>query len=82
MEKNHAVKLEFYSDTHGFDALRPEWEPLLARSAVNEIFLTWDWQTTWWDAYHPGDLWLLAGRDETGQLVGIASWFLEQRCWP
>ena len=31
-----------------FTTLAAEWNPLLERSAANTIFLTSEWQATWW----------------------------------
>jgi CelD/BcsL family acetyltransferase involved in cellulose biosynthesis len=72
------VKLELVTTTEQFEALGRDWNMLLPSNATNEIFLTWQWQSTWWQAYHPGDLWVLAGRDDEDNLVGIAPWFIEQ----
>lgn len=72
------MELHVFNTADGFDALRDEWDNLLAVSATNEVFVTYEWQKTWWDSYYPGDLWLIAGRDEAGRLVGIAPWFIEQ----
>jgi CelD/BcsL family acetyltransferase involved in cellulose biosynthesis len=72
------VKLEFVTTPERFEALGQQWNDLLLFNATNEIFLTWQWQSTWWNAYRPGDLWVLAGRDDAGELVGIAPWFIEQ----
>ncbi len=71
------MKLDIYHEDSAFELLRDEWNALLNRSVVNEIFLTWEWQATWWRAYAPGDLWLIVGRDENGALAGIAPWFRE-----
>lgn len=72
------MKLDLITTTDGFDALRPEWNDLLARSTTNQVFLTYQWQRTWWDAYQSGgELFLLVGRHQDGQLVGIAPWFRE-----
>lgn len=70
--------LTLYNERSGFDALQPEWNALLARSCFNSIFLTWEWQTTWWDSLGPGELLLLAWRDESGDLIGIAPLFLDE----
>ncbi len=60
----------------GFQALAPEWNPLLARSRFDTVFLTHEWQTTWWRHLQDGELWILAFRSpEDGQLVGIAPLF-------
>lgn len=63
-----------YRDESGFAALRAQWNELLSRSRFDALFLTWEWQTTWWRCLGQGELWLLAWRD--GQdLVGIAPLF-------
>lgn len=72
-----ALKLELVNSLEGFEALRTEWNPLLRHSTTDQVFLTYEWQRTWWDAYQPGELFLLAGRDVSGVLCGIAPWFIE-----
>ena len=65
------------SGTAGFRALEPEWNALVRRSRFNSIFLTYEWQTTWWEALGQGDLWIVALRcPRSAQLVGIAPLFL------
>jgi CelD/BcsL family acetyltransferase involved in cellulose biosynthesis len=71
--------LEFtlYRDESGFAALRSEWNDLLRRSRFDTIFLTWEWQTTWWRylGANRGPLYLLAARDGE-RLAGIAPLYL------
>lgn len=71
------MEITAYTTENVFDALQAEWNKLLHTSSDDLIFLTWEWQSSWWAAYHPGELWVLAVRDEGGQLVGIAPWFIE-----
>ncbi len=71
------MQLELITTLDGFEALQSEWNLLLPQNATNEIFLTWEWQSTWWHAYRPGDLWVIAARNEAGTLVAIAPWFIE-----
>lgn len=53
--------------------LRAAWEKLLAQSASDTIFLTWEWVSAWWAAYgRPGELRILLALDEDGSLRGIA----------
>lgn len=73
------MQLTVYRDETGFSALRGEWNALLARTAFDTLFLTWEWQSTWWAHLGSGELWLLAWRDEGGDLVGIAPLYLETR---
>lgn len=47
------------------------WNGLLARSATDVPFLTWQWQTTWWEAFGASPLHLFAVRAEDGDLVGL-----------
>ena len=57
----------------GFTALASEWNDLLARSRFDTLFLTYEWQTTWWQQLGEGDLWIVAFRQpESGRLIGIA----------
>jgi CelD/BcsL family acetyltransferase involved in cellulose biosynthesis len=66
------VHLTLYEGREGFAALRHEWNQLLMRSRFPSIFLTWEWQTTWWDCLGTGDLRILAWRRSDGELIGIA----------
>lgn len=69
------MKTQVYTDAAGFAALRQEWNPLLRNSASNTIFLTWEWQSTWWEHLGEGELYLIAVRDG-GHLSGIAPLYL------
>ncbi len=66
------MKIETYTDRSGFDALAGEWNDLLKRSAFDTLFLTWEWQRTWWEHLGEGDLFLITVRDNQGHLIGIA----------
>ena len=75
------MKLEWYADAQGFDALRPHWNAVLQSSATNTLFLTWEWQRAWWDNLGTGrDLWLAAARDEGGQVLAILPLFSQETC--
>jgi len=69
------VELIAYQDTTVFDVLKSEWNDVLGRAPINNIFYTWEWHSTWWDAYQPGELLVLACRQD-GKLVGIAPLFI------
>ena len=77
--KGWDVELIVYRDETGFDALRDEWNALLGRSRFDTIFLTWEWQSTWWRhlGAQRGPLYLLAAR-EAGRLIGILPLYLSQ----
>lgn len=69
------MKIELYQNDQIFSDLCAEWGDLLADSAVGHVFLTCEWQRTWWDVYQPGEIWSLVVRDDDGRLVALAPWF-------
>lgn len=72
-----SLNFELITSVERLESLRDEWNGLLPTNPTNEVFLTWEWQSTWWEAYLPGDLWVVAARDDNGALVGLAPWFRE-----
>ena len=71
------MKVQSFTDIKAFEVLHAEWNTLLKRSITDNPFSTYEWHSNWWDAYHPGDLWILAFRDDNDNLRGIASFFIE-----
>lgn len=69
------MQLKVFKDETGFDLLRPHWNGLLESSPANTLFLTWEWQSTWWRCLGEGELYLLAWFDDQ-RLVGIAPLYL------
>jgi CelD/BcsL family acetyltransferase involved in cellulose biosynthesis len=73
------MRIERHFEEGGFWALKPEWNALLHRSSSDTLFLTWEWQSTWWKHLGEGGLHLLGFRaEEDGRLVGIAPLFHTQ----
>jgi CelD/BcsL family acetyltransferase involved in cellulose biosynthesis len=73
------VDLTLYRDESGFAALKSEWNALLRRSRFDTIFLTWEWQETWWRCLGAarGPLYLLAVRQD-GRLIAILPLYLSE----
>lgn len=71
----YVVEITTYTDSSVFDALAGEWNALLSRSATKTLFLTLEWQKTWWQSLGEGDLRVIAMRDEAGALIGLAPLF-------
>jgi CelD/BcsL family acetyltransferase involved in cellulose biosynthesis len=73
------MDLTLYRDESGFVALKSEWNELLRRSRFDTIFLTWEWQETWWRFVGTarGPLYLLAVRHE-GRLMAILPLYLTE----
>ena len=66
------MQAKVYSNAAGFDALAAEWNELLYNSASDTIFLTHQWQSSWWHHLGDGAPTLITLRDESGRLVGLA----------
>jgi len=66
-------------DEEKFSNSQDEWNQLLANSNVDQLFLSWEWQYTWWQVFAIPNLMqlrLLAAVDENNQLVGLAPLYL------
>ncbi len=72
------MQLAAFTHDGVFEQLKSEWNQLLQQSTSNSVFSTWEWQSTWWEAYHPGELWVLTCRDDTDHLIGIAPCFISE----
>jgi CelD/BcsL family acetyltransferase involved in cellulose biosynthesis len=70
-----SLAVHAYHDADGFERLAGEWNDLLRRSAADTIFLTLEFQRTWWQCLGEGELLILAVRDDTDTLVGVAPLF-------
>jgi CelD/BcsL family acetyltransferase involved in cellulose biosynthesis len=68
--QENALQLAIYQGDEGFDALRGEWNALLRRSIVNQLFLTWEFQHIWWQHWGEGTIYFLTWRNQD-ELVGI-----------
>lgn len=66
------LTIEKITTREGFARLAPVWNPLLAASASDNLMLTWEWLTTWWEVFgEERELYLLLARDGD-ELIGIA----------
>lgn len=70
------MQTDIHTTPDAFDILAGEWNALLKRSTSDTLFLTNEWQKTWWRELGEGELRVLALR-EGGELVGIAPLFFE-----
>jgi CelD/BcsL family acetyltransferase involved in cellulose biosynthesis/peptidoglycan/xylan/chitin deacetylase (PgdA/CDA1 family) len=60
-------------DAAAWQRLAPVWNRLLEASAAGTTFLTWEWLSSWWQAYGTdGELNVLVARDDAGDVRGIA----------
>jgi len=59
--------------------MEPEWNTLLAASASDTAFLTWEWMASWWSAYHRGRNLELLRVDSADGLIGVLPLYEEGR---
>ena len=71
------MKIDWFTDAAIFETLEPEWNALLARSVSDTLFLTYDWQRTWWKHLGNDKLCVITIREDDGTLLGIAPLFEE-----
>ncbi|MEW6615444.1 MAG: GNAT family N-acetyltransferase [Thermodesulfobacteriota bacterium] len=72
------MKTELYTEDSAFSILKNHWGSLIDKSSSNEIFLTWQWQNTWWRHFGKDKaLRIMAFRQEKGALIGLASFSVE-----
>jgi CelD/BcsL family acetyltransferase involved in cellulose biosynthesis len=69
------MKINLHRDPSVFDLLAPEWDALLTSATTNVVFLTREWQSTWWRHMNPGDLLVVTARDDADRLVAIVPLF-------
>ncbi|MCR4405376.1 MAG: GNAT family N-acetyltransferase [Anaerolineae bacterium] len=72
------MKLDLYQDVTGFATLAGEWNTLLHRSDSDTVFLTHEWQSTWWRFFASGRELLLLALRQDDQLVGIAPFYRQR----
>lgn len=73
------LKVKAISDVNEFYSLKDQWEDLLSHSLANKLFLSWQWQFSWWSTW--GDklglkLQILQVYDAS-ELVGLAPLYLD-----
>lgn len=52
------------------------WEKLLRASGTDNVYLTWQWQRTWWNTFQPGQL-LLILAERNDQPVALAPLYID-----
>lgn len=74
------LRVGLITDDESFLGLQMEWNNLLTDSSANNIFLTWEWVSTWWKVYQDEfELFLITVRDKEADLVGIGPFKVAKR---
>ncbi len=61
-----------------FPALEKEWNLLLSQSEADNVFLTWEWVSTWWKVFGRGKFLYPLTFREGPELVGIAPLYIRR----
>jgi CelD/BcsL family acetyltransferase involved in cellulose biosynthesis len=72
------VKVAYDTSPSAFDTLAEEWDGLLRVDNPAHLFLSRDWQRTWWKHMQSGTLAVMTVRDEANALVGVMPLFVQQ----
>ena len=69
-----SLNIKAVTQLDDFSALENEWKALSQNSNSGNVFLTWEWISTWWECFSTGrQLFILtARRINDGKLLGLA----------
>jgi CelD/BcsL family acetyltransferase involved in cellulose biosynthesis len=66
------ISLRKIDGSSEFYCLNKLWNKLLQQSAVDTIFLTWEWMYTWWECFNDGKRLFIVTAKVDDEIVGIA----------
>ena len=73
LDQGTEVTIQVHGDRRLWSELRQPWQELQATVAEANVFVTWQWQHSWWDVLGGSDeLYVLTFADSAGRLVGLA----------
>ncbi len=73
---HNGMKHQIVTTLDEWDALRQEWNELLASSRANTVFLCWEWLDSWMRVQAtPPTLLVICIRDASGELLGVAPYY-------
>ena len=71
------MKISCHQNWEELEALRETWDSLLASSASDTVFLTWEWARAWWSCYGSGRSLHVLTAWEDDLLVGVAPLYID-----
>ena len=72
---NSGISLDVVSKTAEFNAMQADWDLLVDRMEVPSPFLSWDWNSAWWETFGGRRQMRVAVLREAEQVVGIAPFY-------
>ncbi len=72
------LRIEVIDSQVGLSKLKNDWNDLLKKSRINNVFLTWEWISAWLKCFlnHRRKLFVIAVYSH-GELLGAAPWYIE-----
>ena len=68
---NNGLTVNVETGQEALRSLEQEWKTLLPRSGADTVFMTWDWQQTWWEWFGQGSQLNVATIRDGVELVGL-----------
>lgn len=78
-DRKSGVTVKETNDFMDFKHMREEWAELLCKADANKLFLSWEWQYTWWETWADalGLKLILLKAYHADKLVGIAPLYID-----
>lgn len=74
------MKIEEITSLEDFYQLGQKWNNILCESNTNNIFLTWEWISNWWQVYrNDKELYVLTLKDNNNSFIGIAPLYIRKK---
>lgn len=74
------MKIEEITSLEDFYQLGQKWNSILCESNTNNIFLTWEWISNWWQVYgNNKELYVLTLKDNNNSFIGIAPLYIGKK---
>ena len=73
------VEVTLITDGAGFAGLQTDWQDLMPRAAKSSVFMSWEWQFTWWQHYGQGQALRLLVARRGDCVVGILPLYLQRQ---
>ena len=76
------MDIEIIKTYEGFLKLSPYWNSVLAKSEDNNLFLTFEWLSCWWEIFGGGrNIFVLVAREDS-EVIGLAPLMITRRGLP
>ncbi|WOH36636.1 GNAT family N-acetyltransferase [Thalassotalea fonticola] len=68
---NSKIQYRLIDDPEILAKMRPSWDRLLQQTNNDNIYITWEWLSHWWQVYHEGRSLFIVIAERDNELVGL-----------